>query len=96
MIDTQTIVDDDCIPISYDESPAKIRCLDRTCFTFSVCFYTRFCFFVVAGITVSLSLIALDHVNGYYTFFIERVIMLIKKLNKSGTHTELWGHKRHV
>ncbi|KAM0071224.1 hypothetical protein Hdeb2414_s0001g00022521 [Helianthus debilis subsp. tardiflorus] len=25
MTDTQTIVDDDCIPMKYDESPAKIR-----------------------------------------------------------------------
>ncbi|KAJ0679283.1 hypothetical protein HanOQP8_Chr12g0457631 [Helianthus annuus] len=54
MTDTQTIVDDDCIPMKYDESPAKIRCLDRTCFKFSVCFYTIFCFLVVAGITVSI------------------------------------------
>ncbi|MFS7975273.1 hypothetical protein Hanom_Chr10g00878531 [Helianthus anomalus] len=80
MTDIQTIVYDDCIRMKYEESPTKIRCLDRTCFKFSVCFYTRFCFLVVAGIT--------------YTFFIERVTGLIKKLNKSGTHGELWGPQK--
>ncbi|KAJ0533413.1 hypothetical protein HanIR_Chr09g0408101 [Helianthus annuus] len=61
MTETQTIIDEECIPMKYDKTPVKIRdfrmsiCIwsgvSRTCFKFYVCFYTRFCFPVVAGIT---------------------------------------------